>query len=242
MRGWLFVVLLVAGCGRFGFDPATDRDGSVGGGDAPRDGSTVSFFDSFDRPNQAGVGNGWIERTTGVFSIAENQVTTAPTGGGWTINHVYRPTAEDVDDLEVSVEVMITDVTLPDWPQIFVRGDTDASGYYIWVEDGPTGTGGVNVDLSRCGRLDGSSWIALDQGTVPVASVGERYRLRLSAKGFNPVMLAAAYERWNGTTWETLVSLSAQDSAANAMASGHWGFGGHVRPAFTYDNFAMTRL
>jgi hypothetical protein len=242
MRGSLLVVLL-AGCGRLAFDATIDRDGSVGGnGDVRPDGAGVDFLDSFDRPDQAGVGNNWIERTPGVFSIANNMVTTAATAGGWTINHVYRPTAEDIDDLEVSVEVVITDVTNPDWPQIFVRGDADASAYYIWVENGPTGTGGVNVDLARDGRLDGSSWTALDQGTVPLASVGERYRLRLSAQGFNPVLLAAAYERWTGTTWQILVSLSAQDSAPNAMASGHWGFSGHVRPAFTYDNFAMSRL
>lgn len=241
MRGWLFLIV-VAGCGRVGFDPATGDASTTGGDGAQPDSSGVTFLDTFDRPNQAGVGNGWIERTTGVFSIQDNKVREAATPGGWTINHVYRPTSEDVNDLEVSIEFVTIDVTNPDWPQIFVRGDADASGYYVWVENGPSGSGGVNIDLARCGRLDGGAWTALDQKPVPVASVGERYRLRLSAHGFAPVALAAEYERWSGTAWQTLVSLSAQDSAPNAMSSGHWGFSGHVLPAFVYDNFSMTRL
>lgn len=242
MRGWLLVVA-AAGCGRVAFDPISGSgDDSGGDGDARRDGSGIGFFDSFDRPDQAGVGNNWIENKAGVFSITGNEVTTAPTTGAWTTNHVYRPAAEDLDDLEVSLEFVTTDVTTPDWPQIFVRGDADASAYYVWVEYGPSASAGVNVDIARDGRLDGSSWTALDSGTVPLASVGERYRLRLSAKGFNPVVLAGAYERWTGTTWQTLISLSAQDSAPSAIASGHWGFSSNQRPTFTYDNFSMTPL
>jgi hypothetical protein len=231
VRAW-FVILVVAGCGRIDIDPI--GDGSVGGG-------TPTFFDPFDRPDQAGVGNNWIENTTGVFSITGNVVTRVASTSAWTTNHVYRPPSEDASDLEVSMEFITTDVTNPDWPQIFVRGDTGESAYYVWVEYGPSASTMVNVDLARDGRTEGT-WTRLDSGLVPTASIGDRYRLRLSASGFNPVVLGGAYERWSGTDWQTLVTLSAQDSTAQAIATGHWGFSGNQLFTCTYDNYSMTLL
>jgi hypothetical protein len=218
-------VVAASGCGRIGFDPL----------------DTATFFDSFDRPDQAGVGNGWIENTPGVFSIHGNQVTKAPSGSAWTTNHVYRPPSEDVQDLEVSLEFVTTDVTNPDWPQIFVRGDTGESAYYVWVEYGPSASTTTSVDLAIQDRA-GTSWVALDKGTVPTAAVGDRFRLRLSAKSFNPVVLTGAYEQWTGSTWLPLVSLYAQDGNPNAIAGGHWGFSGNVLSTCTYDNYSMTLL
>ena len=239
MRAWFVGVVIVAGCGRLSFDPLSG-DGSV---ITTGDGSgSADFFDSFDRADQAGVGTNWIENTPGVFSIAGNEVTRVASASAWTTNHVYRPPSEDVNDLEVSLEFVATDVSSPDWPQIFVRGDTGASAYYVWVEYGPSATTMVNVDLAREDRMV-TGWVALDQGQVPTANVGDRYRLRLSAKGVAPVVLAGAYEKWNGTAWQTLVSLSAQDTdAVLAIQSGHWGFSGNQLPTCTYDNYSMTRL
>jgi hypothetical protein len=240
MRAWC-VVVVIAGCGRIDIDPLSGDGGLGGTSDGAADAGPPSFFDPFTRPDQAGLGNNWIETTPGVFSITGNQVTRVASASDWTTNHVCRPFSEDVNDLEVSMEFVTTDVTTPDWPQIFVRGDSYASAYYVWLEYGPSASMGVKVDLARLGRSEGT-WVTLDSGIVPTASVGQRYRLRLSAKGNNPVVLAGAYELWTGATWQALVTLSAQDSTTNAIATGHWGFSGNQLFTATYDNYSMTLL
>ncbi len=231
MRAWV-VLVLVAGCGRIDIDPIHGATG---------DGGPPSFFDPFDRPDQAGVGNNWIENTPGVFSISGDQVTRVASASGWTTNHVYRPPNEDASDLEVSLEFVATDVTNPDWPQIFVRGDENQSAYYVWLEYGPSASTTVIIDLARDGRTEGN-WTRLDSAMAPTANVGDRFRLRLGASGSNPVVIAAAYERWTGAAWQTLVTLSAQDSSAQAIATGHWGFSGNLLSTYTYDNYSMTLL
>jgi hypothetical protein len=241
----LLVVTALAACGRVGFGSASGSDDIVGdaaGSDASDGGDDASmptFFDSFQRPANTEIGNGWIEKTPNVFSITDNKVTRT-LDGDWTTNQVSRPPSEDLADVEVSIEFTLLDVSQPDWPQVFVRGEPSTfAGYYIWLEAGPS-TYETPIDIARKGSAE-SWWTALDQKMAPVAVAGERYRLRIAARGANPVVVDGDYERWNGSAWDAVVTLHGEDSSPEAITgAGTWGFDGHTGTTtgpYVYDNF-----
>ncbi len=250
MHRVLYLVALCA-CGRVGFGSigsgvGDDENGAIdsaidGAVDAGTiDGETLPmFFDSFDRPNSNDLGNGWIEKTPNVFGIADNRVMRTR-NGDWTTNQVSRPPNQDLADVEVSIEFTLLDVTEPDWPQVFVRGEPSTfAGYYIWIEDGPS-TVATTIDIARKGPTE-AWWTALDSDTAPPALPGERYRLRLMARGASPVVVDGYYERWDGSAWITVVTLHGEDNSPNAITgAGTWGFDGHTGTStgpYVYDNF-----
>lgn len=239
------VLVALCSCGRVNFGgTGVDDAGAVP--DAGLDAAPAfTFTDNFDRADAAALGNGWIEANPATFAIVNNRVERG-IGGDWTNNHVYRAGSEDVRDVEVTLEFIVTSLAAPDWPQVFVRGaPASFAGYYVWVEDGPTSSSATTIDLARKASSE-SWWTGLDSDLVPAAQVGERYRLRLRAIGANPVGLNAYYERFDGSTWIELVHLEANDNAPTAITdSATWGFDGHVGQIggpYAYDNFTMTAL
>jgi hypothetical protein len=242
----LGVVIALSACGRVGFDASelggTDARGDASGIDAS-DASTALFFDPFTRPADTAIGNGWIENTPGTFQIMDNKVTRT-ISGDWTRNQVHRAPSEDLADIEVSLEFTLTDLAAPDWPQIFVRGEPSTfAGYYIWFENGPS-TFGTPIDIARKGAAE-SWWTGLAQMTAPPAQIGQLYRLRLSAKGQNPVVLDAHYEQFQAGAWSDIVVMHAEDTDPNAIDTGTWGFDGHTGTAlgpYVYDNFTATAI
>ncbi len=239
---WL-VILAFAGCGRLGFD-----DIAAGASDATPiavdSASGPSFLDTFDRPDQAGVGNNWVEHDPGVFSIANHEVHRV-VQGDWTTNMVSQP-PDGTLDLEIAMEFVVTDTATPDWPQIFVRGiPANFDGYYLWVDTGPSATDLRPLDLARKPD-DQSWWTPLATTMVPTATVGSRYRLRLRATGAHPVHLQAWYEIFDGSAWSSSITLTADDNDPDALVDpGVWGFDGHTGSTggpYVYDNFSMTKL
>lgn len=239
------LLVVLAGCGRLGFDTSSDAVTDALGGDGAGDAAGVTFVDGFDRADSPSLGNGWIEKTPSTFQIEGNAVTRT-TSGDWTVNQVYRPASEDQRDIAVSLEFEVLDVAEPDWPQVFVRGNPAAfAGYYVWLEMGP-GTADTVIDIARK-ESAAAWWTGLAQSAAPPAMVGERYRLRLFVRGASPVNIDAWYERSVDVgTWEELVHLTAVDAVPEAITDpGTWGFDGHVGTTggpYRYDNFTATPM
>jgi hypothetical protein len=236
----VLLVIALSACGRVGFGTSSGSGADSGTSDAATqsDASSALFADDFDRADNEVLGNGWIEKTPNAFRIGGNRVTRTE-NGDWTTNQVSRPASEDRADIEVSIEFTLLDVTQPDWPQVYVRGEPSTfAGYYIWLEGGPA-TYTTTIDIARKGPGE-AWWTGLDSDTAPIATPGERYRLGISARGVNPVVVDGYYERWNGTAWDSVVTLHGEDSSPEAMATGTWGFDGHTGTTtgpYVYDNF-----
>src|SRR2546430_630499 len=101
-----------------------------------------AFVDDFNRADSADLGNGWVQKTPGAFSLAGNQIVKAATGTGYVDNLVYYP--DDMAVPEVSVEVRFASLP-PGYAQVFVRGDPESiatpgvfSGYLLFTDNDST--------------------------------------------------------------------------------------------------------
>ena len=207
--------------------------------------STPAFAhltDNFDRADNAAVGNGWVEKNAAAFTIAGNRAGKQTVGTGYRDNLVYRPAGEDVLNVEAAVEVQFNGT--PGYAQIAVRvqsatvanADT-LDGYILYINNSNT--------QAILGRQNGTAFITtlatLDLGTA--LNTTDRFRLRLAARGTNPVLLDAFVERLNGVIWEQIGQGSASDAAANRFATaGSVGFGGYTEGTYAFDNFARVDL
>ncbi len=221
-RFWLMLVALVlAGTGTPAFAHLTD---------------------TFDRADNAAVGNGWVEKNAAAFTIAGNRASKQTVGTGYRDNLVYRPAGEDVLNVEAAVEVQFTGA--PGYAQLAVRvqsatvvnADT-LDGYVLYINNSNT--------QAILGRQNGTAFLTtlapLNLDTA--LNTTDRYRLRLAARGTNPVLLDAFVERLNGAFWEEIGQGSASDAAANRFATaGSVGFGGYTEATYAFDNFTRVDL
>ncbi|TMI95192.1 MAG: hypothetical protein E6H01_14530 [Bacillati bacterium ANGP1] len=199
------------------------------------------FFDDFNRPDSVDIGNGWVEKTPGAFSLAGNQVIKAPTSTGFADNLVYRPSGENMLDGEASVEVRFNSMP-PGYAQVFVRGQTSTianagvfDGYLLYTDNDP---GRALLD-----RIENGGFAPLTQITInPGLNTVDTFRLRLRATGINPVTLAAIVERFTGTSWTVIGQATVNDTAPTRFATaGSVGFTGFIEGGvYTYDNFTGT--
>jgi hypothetical protein len=216
-----------------------------GGGTANAQTFTInaSFNDNFDRANGATIGNGWIEKNPAAFSLANNTVTKASTASSFIENFVYRPTTENILNVEASIAVRF--VTLPpQYPQVFVRGQTNTiatagtfNGYLLFINN--------NNTSAFLDRIENGNFFVLSQfNLISPLNTTDAFRLRLRATGTNPVVLTAYVERLNGTTWEVIGQANVNDTAATRFSTaGTVGFSGHTEGGvYTYDNFFRTTL
>lgn len=224
----------------------SDAAADTGPSDAPPDAAMSEFVDTFSRPDGAAIGNSWIEKNPEAFSLAGDEVTRVGTSlVSYRDNLVYRPAAENMLDVEVSVRVRITSLP-PRFPQIFVRARTTTitaadsyDGYLLYVN------GGTTADQVVLGRQLGDVFVeTLSQFTLsePFTTTG-RYRMVLRAEGTAPVVLAARVEKLVGTTWTTIGSTTASDAAPERIAKpGTVGFGGDEFARYIYDDFRRAAL
>jgi hypothetical protein len=204
---------------------------------------TSTFVDDFNRVDNGALGNGWIEKTASAFGLVGNRVSKAATTSIWSNNLVYRPAAENVLDVEASVEVRFTSLP-PTYPQVFVRGQTATianagvfDGYLLFIDNA--------LNRAWLDRIQGGSFFPLAEITInPALNTTDTFRLRLRATGTNPVALEAYVERLSGTTWTVIGQAIINDTAATRFATaGTVGFSGHVEGgAFTCDNFTRLNL
>ena len=199
--------------------------------------------DAFSRPDGADLGNGWIEKNPQAFSLAGGAAVKQAVGDGYRDNIVYRPAAEDLLNVEVAAELELSSA-VPGYPQIFARVQSNTvalsgriDGYILYVNNNP--------NEAILGRQRGDSFVeALSTMVIaPGLSLGETYRMRLSATGANPVQLAAYVERWTGSDWIIEGQTTASDAAGTALTTaGSVGFGGFVEASYSFDNVSATDL
>ncbi len=199
------------------------------------------FIDDFNRPDGPDIGNGWVEKTPGAFSLSGNQVIKAPTSTGFADNLVYRPSGENMLDGEASVEVRFNSMP-PGYAQVFVRGQTSTianpgvfDGYLLYTDNDP---GRALLD-----RIENGGFAPLTQITInPGLNTTDTFRLRLRATGINPVTLAAIVERFTGTGFTVIGQATVNDTAPTRFATaGSVGFTGFIEGGvYTYDNFTGT--
>ncbi|MGH3739890.1 MAG: beta strand repeat-containing protein [Micromonosporaceae bacterium] len=202
-----------------------------------------TFFDDFNRADNALLGNGWAEKTPGAFSLTGNGVSKAPTGTGFADNLVYRPASENLLDVEASVDVRFTSLP-PGYAQLFVRGQTGTiatagtfSGYLLFTDNDP--------GRALLSRIENGAFMPLAQLTInPGLNTTDTFRLRLAATGTDPVVVAASVERFTGTAWSVIAQATVNDTAATRYATaGTVGFTGYGEGGvYTYDNFTRTSL
>src|SRR2546430_6402124 len=140
------------------------------------------FSDDFNRPDSVDIGNGWVEKTPGAFSLSGNAVIKAATATGFADNLVYRPASESSLDVEASVEVRFASMP-PGYAQVFVRGQTATianagvfDGYLMFTDNDP---GRAFLD-----RIENGGFVPLAQITISPRSeerrVGKECRSRWS--------------------------------------------------------------
>jgi hypothetical protein len=202
------------------------------------------FVDDFNRANSAEIGNGWIEKSPAAFTLDGNEAAKVGAGGNdYRNNIVYRPAAENLRDVEASIEMRLVSPAVG-YPQVLVRAQTDTiattdtlDAYLLYMSDSAS-----NATLARqrgSGYDTALSTFALSQAL----NTSDRYRLRLRATGANPVELAAFVERWNGTSWQVLGQTAFSDGSSSRISTaGSVGFGGYVETSYRYDNFSRANL
>jgi hypothetical protein len=199
------------------------------------------FVDDFNRADSVDIGNGWVEKTPGVFSLVGNQVIKTASATGYADNLVYRPASENILDGEASVEVRFTSLP-PGYAQVFVRGQTGTivnagvfDGYLLFTDNDP--------GRAFLSRIENGAFVPLAQITInPGLNTTDTFRLRLQATGTDPVTLAAFVEQFTGTSWAVIGQATVNDTAPTRVATaGTVGFTGYLEGGvYTYDNFTRT--
>jgi hypothetical protein len=198
---------------------------SPGGGTSPPRTFLVSssaggsFFDDFNRANNAAIGNSWTEKFPNAFSISNNEVVmvdTAPVDYHDAI--VYRPMAEDRLDVEAGLEFRV----LPgqNFPQVHARvqrdtiAQTNTLNEYLMFVDGFEPAPGRAI-IARQQAVTGQFECYMLAIPFPSAlTTADRYRMRLRVTGTASVTLQGFVERFTGTGWETFATGSIQHDAS----------------------------
>jgi hypothetical protein len=203
------------------------------------DGGTTSntFFDDFARDDGSVLGNGWIERQPNAFRLTNGSVVKNDTFTSYRDNITYRPSSEDVLDVEVTMELKVTAIPASGNPQLWARvrnvGVNVVDGYHIYLDDGQ-----VHFHLARhLGAM--SNEIAFFDTQNALATVGT-YRLLLRVTGTSPVLVYSRLEaRQQNYTWQTIGETGYTDNAPGRIkTAGAVGFSGDRDALFTFDNFS----
>jgi hypothetical protein len=231
-------------------DGGTGLDGTPAP-DASTDGAVDAagaFFDDFNRPDGPTLGNGWIEKNPNAFSLAGGQVVrNAADALAYADNIVYRPSSEDLLDVEASSEFIVA-ASPPGYPQLWARiqaataassGRADA---YVFYLDG-------NLTTGVFARQRGGTNTTLTTVSLsPPVTVSSRHRLTLRVTGTGPVVVVGtvAALQQDGVTWLVLGQGTFDDAdATRVTTAGAVGFSanaGETAGQYRYDNFTRTPL
>jgi hypothetical protein len=200
-----------------------------------------AFSDDFERADGP-VGNGWIEKTAGSFSLVSGSV--VPEAGDYRSFMIYRPPSEDVLDTVASMDVKFDAVpgaSPSNDPQIMVRLQAASlgvpgvfDGYMAWLDNGLR---------FKVGRQNGSALNIFREVDLqaPVDTAHE-YRLKLTVTGTYPVSINARLERLDAT-WTLLEEFDVADTDASRVAyPGSVGTAADDAVSFRYDNFSRNSL
>lgn len=170
------------------------------------------FFDGFNRPDSAAVGNNWTEKNPAAFSLQGNQVVSFDTDTGFQDDIMYRPAAEGRLDVETSVEITRLpsqpDVWNANFPQLHARVQNMTSAatldsYIFFFDDAESNRPTFAVTRSFGA---GTRWECYLGNFALAQSLqeGSRYRLRFRVAGTAPVVLTGFVDRWTNGAWETI--------------------------------------
>jgi len=193
-----------------------------------------TFSDDFSRPDGT-LGNGWIEKTAGAFSLVggaaqQNQ------GGIYRNLFISRPAAEDV--LDVLAQVTVTFPATGADPGLFARiqPGSDVINHFVAYSVYPDGANNLYVS-----RDDGTMFI--DQGSSvisPPLLVGQSYRLSLQVTGTDPVQLVGSIAHLDGTV---IATITANDGSTKRLTTpGSVGFGSSASVGGRWDDFKRVTL
>lgn len=228
-----------------GAEAGLSGEGSPDGGEGSPDagsGSATTFVDLFDRPDGP-IGNGWIEKTVGAFRIQGGELTVI--GGTYQDLIAYRPTSEDVRDVEVSTEVVLptASTSCSCDPIVFARLQHASigtkgrfHGYAAYFDSGK---------YIVMARHDATADVEeVLRGADLSAPLGQgRYRLVFRVTGTSPVRLTAIGERQDGAEWRRIGEVGYEDgSAKRIQVAGSVGLGSDEEAPFRYDVFTRTAL
>ena len=222
------------------------------------------FFDDFETADSPTIGNDWTEKNPSAFSIEDGTVVgiETPVTEVFRDNIVYRPAAEDAADVNVSLE-FVRDPNPPVYtrfPQVHARIQRSTVGipnliqsYILFVDDVLNDNTGGYLVLAISPNLVGIEECFLTQILIPENLVyGERYRLRFSVAGTDPVELDGYLDRFDGTEWQEIVSATASHDENTPLpplfcepgflpppltTGGSFGFSKYWNRSDIYDNF-----
>jgi hypothetical protein len=216
--------------------------------DAP-DSGTLLFFDDFNRADSTQIGNSWLTKMT-AFQIANDMLDRYDPNPsiGYRDNVVYRPSSEDVLDVQVSVEVRYTSFANAPYPQIHVRMDpntvyvADQLDDYLFYP-----TTGQTTSMSIARQHGMASEVALASFAVnPPLDTTHTFRFTLGVTGTTSVALSGTVEMLSGNAWTMVGEGTVTDTDANRIASpgsvGLSASNGEATGDYTYDNFTVTAL
>ena len=209
---------------------------------SPPTGSDV--IDSFDRSDSSDIGNGWVEKSPNAFSLNAGSVEKLSVGTSYRDNIVFRPAAENLLDVETSVEFRLNAVP-PRYPQLFARVQSNTAlwgdyldAYILYISN--------STQDAVFGRQSGGSFVTTlgSLAIAPALNTTDTYRLRLIVTGTDPVNVTASVDRLNGTVWDVVAQGSVDDfDAARIQTAGSVGFGGSSsEDEYRYDNFRRVDL
>ena len=223
-------------------------DGNAEAGDASADAGAdmAVFFDDFNRPDDASIGNGWIEKNPNAWLLKSGQVVREDNDGlNFQDNISYRPSSEDVLNVQSSVQFVVTGTT--GFPQVWTRVQ---KGAVIQANQ----IGGYGLSMSGSGNLAAvfrcdpvNCPVQLTQFNVtPALDSSSTYRLRLITTGTDPVQIQGFIERQVGTDWSVIGTVTLTDSTADRITTaGSVGFSaaaGDPNGIYSYDDFTRTAL
>ena len=217
--------------------PTSTGDGTTGGGTTGSMGD-VLFADDFERPNNAQVGNGWLEKSAAAWSIAGGLVVGADGSPTFDDSVVYRPFSEEVADVETTVMFQYTTLPSATTPQLHARiqPGVETPGMETAYLGYSSAADSLTVGAVRDGGLSGTTSVTI----APALEVNVWYRMRFVVQGTDPVQLYAAVEEGSDEQgWTVLAEVSSADTSQDAITSpGSYGFSGHqALTHIEYDNF-----
>ena len=189
------------------------------------DSNTSYLFDDFQSSDSPDIGNGWTEKYPDAFFIQDNQVNgiETPYEIVWTDNLVYRPTAEDRLDVELSIEFVRTQI--PGFPQLHARAQRGTiavpntlRSYMLFVHDNLGYPGGIVLAVGTDQTGIYECFLELALFPSPLVT-DERYRLRFEVSGTDPVQLDGYLDRWDSTEWQQYTSITAQHDDSTQPSS-----------------------
>ncbi len=182
-----------------------------GGGSTPHpffvlEANSTYFFDNFNAPDSADLGNGWTEKTPEVFSIVNNAVRSIWFDRIYRDSIAYRPVAEDRLDVEISAEFVRQPAGQYTQLHARVQRDTIAApdfleSYIFYIEDNVASGAvafAINPPIVSMGEC------IIDQIDLPSPlQVGQRYRMRFFVTGTDTVRLEGRVDRFVNGAWDS---------------------------------------